>query len=792
MQQLWYRQPAQTWVEALPIGNGRIGGMVYGGIQREVIALNEDSFWSGQPRSGQHADRRTALAQTRALLQQSQWQTAQHLVEQEMIEQWTESYLPVGNLVLTQSVANTSAYRRSLDLSTATAHTTFNDGAVVIQRTAYVSHPDQLLIIELTSSQPAALTCTLTLESLYTTQINHDAQSCWLIGRAPLHVEPSYVNTDTPFSGTHQGMQACISMHIGACDGQVTYDAGTVHITAASHATVYVSIATSFVAYDRASDADPEARARTWLHAGVAQTNHWQRHVADFQPLFQRMGLTLTPHRSDLPTDERLQRLRHGLPEPDATAVTFRVHEHQLPAVAIPDDDLGLVSLLLDMGRYLLISSSRPGTHAANLQGIWNDNPRPAWSSNYTININTQMNYWAALTGNLRECQAPLTQLITNLAVDGARVAARYGCRGWTSHHNTDIWAPANAVKGRAVWFMWPMSAIWLSYHLWEEVRFHDDLTFAAQTAWPLMIGAAEFALDWLQPQADGSLQSTPSTSPENLFVDPHGAEVALSIGSESDHAMIRAHFAACLDLAHRLGRTDDPTITHIAAALPRIPAPLIAADGTLKEWRHDLREYEPGHRHISHLYGLYPAHHIHPQHTPALASAARHSLVRRLAHGGGHTGWSAAWVAACLARLHDGDHALDILYRLLRDSTYPSLLGAHPPFQIDGSLGAPAAIIELLVQSHTDELHLLPALPTRWHEAGHAHGICARGGITVDLSWRAGQLQECRLTAQQDCTIRLRGPNALYVGTTSYDLQHGCTIDLVANRTVQLSSSAS
>lgn len=262
MQQLWYRQPAQTWVEALPIGNGRIGGMVYGGIQREVIALNEDSFWSGQARSGQHVDRRAALAQTRSLLQQSQWHAAQQLVEQEMTEQWTESYLPVGNVVLTQTVATVSEYRRSLDLTTATAHTTFQDGDVVIQRTAYVSHPDQLLIIELTSSRPAALECTLTLESLYTTQVHHDAQSCWLHGRAPLHVEPSYVNTDTPISGMHQGMKACIGMRIGACDGQITYSAGAVSITSASHATVYISIATSFVAYDHASDADAEARAR--------------------------------------------------------------------------------------------------------------------------------------------------------------------------------------------------------------------------------------------------------------------------------------------------------------------------------------------------------------------------------------------------------------------------------------------------------------------------------------------------------------------------------------------------
>ena len=747
MQTLWYRQPAQEWVEALPIGNGRIGAMVYGGVAHERIALNEDTFWSGAPRDGVHPDRTPHVQQVRTLIANHAWQAAQTYTEAHLTGTWTQSYLPLAELSIHSEIAAYTDYRRELCLNTATSTTTFRQHDHQYPRKAYVSHPEQVLIIEMTSTQPAGMHCTLQLTSHYLTESAHTDDMSWVLMRAPAHVEPNYVNVEHPVTGINEGMSACVGMGVIDCDGEVDYQDGRLHIHNAHRITLIVSAATSFTSFDQPSTADAHARMHAHLSSARTRRQHHQRHCDDVRPLYERMGLELTPSRDDLPTDERLQRLRTGLPAPDANDVAYRTHEHRLPAVVAPPDDVGLLALLLSMGRYLLITSSRPGTQAANLQGIWNDNPRPPWSSNYTININTQMNYWAALTGNLHECQAPLTDLIRNLAVDGTRVAQSYGCRGWTAHHNTDIWAPANAVKGRAVWFMWPMSAVWLTYHLWEEVCFHRDDIFARQTAWPLMTEAAAFALDWLQPQPDGSLQSTPSTSPENLFVDEQQQPVALSIGSESDHAMIRALFVACIDLATMLDCENDPLIGEIRSALARIPAPLIATDGTLKEWRHDLAEYEPGHRHISHLYGIYPGASMTPVATPDSCDAVRHSLARRLAHGGGHTGWSAAWVAACFARLHDGDEALDTLYRLLRDSTYPSLLGAHPPFQIDGSLGAPAAIIEMLVQSHNGSIELLPALPALW-QTGRVHGIRARGGLTVDLEWDAGQLCYCRIVA--------------------------------------------
>lgn len=785
MHTLWYRQPAQEWVEALPIGNGRIGAMVYGGVAHERIALNEDTFWSGAPRDGVHPDRTPHVQHVRTLIANHEWQAAQTYTEAHLTGTWTQSYLPLAELSIRSDIAAYTDYRRELCLNTATSTTTFHHQQQQHTRVAYVSHPDQVLIIEIHSTQATGLNYTFELTSQYVTEAAHAHDMSWVMMRAPAHVEPNYVNVEHPVTGIHEGMSACVGMCVIDCDGAVDYQDGCLHIRHAHRLTLLVSAATSFTSFDQASTANAHERMHAHLSNARGRSQHHHRHCADVQPLYERMGLELTATRDDLPTDERLQRLRAGLPTPDAQEVTYRVHEHRLPAVIAPADDVGLLALLLGMGRYLLITASRPGTQAANLQGIWNDNPRPPWSSNYTININTQMNYWAALTGNLRECQAPLTDLIRHLAIDGGRVAQSYGCRGWTAHHNTDIWAPANAVKGRAVWFMWPMAATWLTYHLWEEVCFHQDIDFAEHTAWPLMSQAAAFALDWLQAQPDGSLQSTPSTSPENLFVDAQQQPVALSIGSESDHAMIRALFAACIELASMIAAEKDPLIDEIRAALARIPAPLIDADGALKEWRHDLAEHEPGHRHISHLYGVYPGASMTPDTTPAYCAAVRHSLARRLAHGGGHTGWSAAWVAACFARLHDGDEALDTLYRLLRDSTYPSMLGAHPPFQIDGSLGAPAAIIEMLVQSHTGSVELLPALPALW-QSGRVHGIRARGGLTVDLHWEAGQVSYCRIVAEHDCQVHLMTRHAAKTGTC-HALLPGIHITLSAHQVYEI-----
>lgn len=774
MHRLWYRQPATTWVEALPVGNGRLGAMVYGDPTHERIALNEDTYWSGGPVSGAHPDRRAALAQIRGLLAASDYPAADAYAETHLTGRWTQSYLPLATLHIESAHADRVAgYERALDLASATTTVGYTAGATQYTRSVYVCAASDVVVVELVASTPGALAFTLRLESHYTTATRGLGNALELCGAAPLHVEPNYVDSATPTSGDGAGMRSCTVVQVVAHDGTLTSSADALELRGATRCVVLVSAATSYVAHDRAPDGDAVARAWRRLHAyptGGAYERHRTLHAAQYT----RSALTLTPARDDLPTDERLQRLHGAATQPLDEMIRYHGHADSQYPVDAPTDDVGLVALLADMGRYLLITSSQPGTQAANLQGIWNDNPRPPWSSNYTININTQMNYWAALTGNLRECQAPLTDLIERLAVDGARVAAAYGCRGWTAHHNTDIWAQANPVKGKAVWFLWPFAGAWLTYHLYEEFLFHGDHHHATTRLLPLLRGAAEFLLDWLQPQPDGTLQSSPSTSPENLFVAADGSPAAVSVGSEADISMTRALWLACLDTAQALG-IDEPWLAEIRAALPRLPQPQIDASGRLAEWQHMPADHEPGHRHISHLYGLYPAATITPQTTPALAAAARQSLAVRLAHGGGHTGWSAAWVAACYARLGDGDAALAVLLRLLRDSTYPSMLGAHPPFQIDGSLGAPAAIIELLVQSHAGHIDVFPALPTDW-QTGSVQGIRARGGYTISLEWTRDSAR-CVIDADQPRSVLVCAPWPLIDATTQRVVAPGIAV---------------
>ena len=786
---LWYRQPAQTWVEALPIGNGRTGGMVFGHINAEKIALNDDTFWSGAPRDGHHPDHQAHLAHIRTLLSNGEYRAAETYTETHMIESWTQSYLPLGDLIITHQHDNTANdYMRELDLATATSTTHYVNNGVRYQRRAYVSAPDQALIVELNADQYGKLAITVALQSYYTTATQVVNGRLLLTNAAPLHVEPSYVNDPQPERGLGQGMRGAILVAIAQHDGTISTDGQSLTLRDATHATLIVTTATSFVRFDQPATADAVARVQQTMDHACTQQHHWERHVADHHTLFQRMTLNLGNSRDDLPTDVRLQRLHSQSDTLVDEALRYHAHDAQLAPVEVPTDDLGLLALLLQMGRYLIIAGSRPGTQATNLQGIWNDNRRPAWSSNYTININTQMNYWAVQTTNLAECQAPLHDLVANLMVDGQRVAASYGCRGWTSHHNTDIWAPANPVKGRALWFMWPFSAAWLSTHLWEHVQFSGDHNFARQHALPALRGAAEFCLDWLQPQPDGTLGTNPSTSPENVFiVAADGKPCGLTISSESDMAMIRHLFDACLRLADFLGERDATWVQDINRTLPLLPTTLIDSEGRIKEWRHDLPEAELGHRHISHLYGIYPGNQITPAGTPQLAAAVRASLATRLAHGGGHTGWSAAWVAACYARLHDGDTTLAVLYRLLRDSTYPSMLGAHPPFQIDGSYGAPAAIAELLLQSHAGEIHLLPALPALW-DNGSVQGLCARGGVVLDMTWQAGTLTHATITATHATTITIRSNTLLRTNNQATSCHtSGWNITLNAGETILL-----
>ena len=770
---LWYRQCADTFASALPVGNGSLGGIVYGGVPEERISLNLDTLWSGGPKQSEYKVPASLIKEVQRLVFLGDTLSAQKLIENKMLgDTWNESYQPLGNLrYIYNNIGDVCSYRRELELKTGTAKTEFITNGNKICSEVFCSNPDKILSVHITADKPKFLDISLHLDSLLQHKTYTQNDEVVMCGNAPSHVIPNYIECENPiiFDASESGMAFQVRLRVKT-DGILSVENGFLRVTAASTLHIILCAADGFKGYDKptekCADALDEICRSILQHATQKPYKDLKNiHINNHTALFNRVELCLEKNSHDeFPTDVRLEQIRQG------------------------KTDLGMIELLFQYGRYLLIASSRNGSQPANLQGIWNEEMRPAWSSNWTTNINTQMNYWHSGVCNLLECDEPLVRMLQELSVAGKKTAQEgYHCRGWVVNHNVDLWRNTAPVKGLAKYSYWPMGGVWLCSNLYEHYRFTQDTNFLRQIALPIMKQAVKFCLDWLCEGSNGKLYTCPSTSPENTYYTTSGEISSVTYSSAMDSGLLLELFANTIE-ACKILKISDKIVDDINLATPLLPNFSIGQQGQVLEWGKDYKEEDLGHRHFSPLYALHPAHLINRYEKPQMAFAFERLLERRLSHGSGTFGWSCAWAINLCARLGKAEICSNYVNCFLKKSVYPNLFGLHPPlgereneqvvFQIDGNFGACAGIAEMLLQSHLGMLELLPALPQEW-ETGYVKGLRARGGCEVDIYWKKHCLTYANIKCMQDSEVKIKYHENIHI------LLDGSRVDVKQNNDI-------